>query len=185
MKRIVLAGLLAGIAVFVFSAIIHMALPIGHMGLKSLPSEDAVLAAMRAGITEPGLYFFPGMDMDKKMTAEEQKAWTDRYVAGPTGLLVYHPGGEAPMLPRQLVVELLADVLAAALAAFVIGHTTASFGRRVLVVALFGVFAWLSVDVSFWNWYRFPTPWAVAELIDQAGGWFAGGLVIAAIYRSK
>ncbi len=35
------------------------------------------------------------------------------------------------------------------------------------------------------NWYRFPTPWAVAELIDQAGGWLAGGLVIASIYRSK
>jgi len=185
MKRIVLAGFLAGLAVFVFSAVIHMALPIGHMGFRSLPAEDAVLSALRAGIHEKGLYLFPGVDMSKKMTAEEQKAWIDRYVAGPTGLLVYSPGGEAPMLPRQLAVELFSDVLAAAIAAFVIAHGSASFGRRVWIVTLFGVFAWLSITVSYWNWYRFPTPWAVAELIDQAGGWFSGGLVIAAIYRSK
>ncbi len=91
MKRIVLAGLLAGITVFVFSAILHMATPIGHMGMRAIPSEDAVRAALRAGITEPGLYFFPGMDMTKKMSADEEKAWMDRYVAGPTGLLVFHP----------------------------------------------------------------------------------------------
>src|SRR3977135_4060826 len=93
MKRILLGGIFAGLAVFIFSAIDHMALPTGHMGLKVLPQEDLVLGAMRMAIPEPGLYIFPGMDLNKRPTAEEEKAWAAKYVAGPTGLLVYCPGG--------------------------------------------------------------------------------------------
>lgn len=185
MKRTLLAGILAGIVVFVFSAILHMATPIGHMGLKSLPAEDAVLAAMRAGIPDAGLYFFPGMDVTKTPTEAEQKAWTERYVAGPTGLLVYSPGGKPPMMPRQLVVELLADIVAACLAAWIVGQTAGRFGRKVLIVLLLGVFVWLAESVSLWNWYGFPDAWAVADLIDQAGGWLVGGFVIAAMQRTK
>jgi hypothetical protein len=65
MKRILLGGIFAGLVVFIFSAIDHMALPTGHMGLKSLPQEDSVSGAMRAAISEPGLYVFPGIDMQK------------------------------------------------------------------------------------------------------------------------
>jgi len=53
----------------------------------------------------------------------------------------------------------------------------------VLIVALLGLFAWLSITVSYWNWYRFPSAYAVAEAIDQVGGWLCGGLVLAAVFR--
>ena len=84
MKRILLGGTFAGLVVFIFSAIDHMALPTGHMGVKSLPQEDLVLGAMGTAIKEPGLYVFPGMDFSKKPTEEEQKAYIARYNAGPT-----------------------------------------------------------------------------------------------------
>jgi hypothetical protein len=185
MKRILLGGIFAGLVVFIFSAIDHMALPTGHMGLKSLPQEDSVSGAMRAAISEPGLYVFPGIDMQKRMSPEEEKAWTAKYVAGPTGILVYSPGGEPPMQPRMLSTELAADILAACIAAFAVSLTRATFGQRVLLVTLFGLFAWLSISVSYWNWYRFPTAYIVAEGIDQVGGWLCGGFVLAAVYRAK
>jgi hypothetical protein len=185
MKRILLAGILGGIVVFVFSAIDHMVLPTGHMGLKSLPREEAVLAALRAGIPEPGLYFFPGMDMSRRATEEEQKAYIEKFVKGPTGLMVYSPGGVQPMMPTQLVSELLTNILGACIAAFVVSLTAASFGRRVLVVTLLGVFAWLAISVSYWIWYRFPTDFILAEGFDQVGGWILGGIVIAWMYRKK
>jgi hypothetical protein len=183
MKRILLGGTFAGLVVFIFSAIDHMALPTGHMGVKSLPQEDLVLGAMGTAIKEPGLYVFPGMDFSKKPTEEEQKAYIARYNAGPTGILVYSLGGQQPMQPRQLSTELLSDILAAWIAAWVISLTSASFGKRVLIVALLGLFAWLSITVSYWNWYRFPSAYAVAEAIDQVGGWLCGGLVLAAVFR--
>ena len=185
MKRILLAGVLAGVVVFVFSAIHHMVLPSGHMGVKSLPNEEPVLVAMRGAIPEKGLYVFPGVDMSRKPTDDEMKAWTEKYVQGPTGILVYSPGGEQPMMPRQLSSELLTDILAGCIAAWVVSLTAVSFGRRVLLVTLLGLFAWLAVTMSYGIWYRFPGAYVVGEGIDQIVGWFLGGLVIAWIYRSK
>ena len=101
------------------------------------------------------------------------------------GLMVYSPGGVQPMLPKQLVSELLTNILGGCIAAFVVSLTAASFGRRVLVVTLLGVFAWLSIRVSYWIWYRFPTDFILAEGFDQVGGWILGGVVIAWMDRKK
>lgn len=183
--RILLGGVVAGLVVFVFSAVDHMVLPTGHMGLQSLPNEEAVLSALRANIRQPGLYFFPGMEMSRRPSEQEQKAWLARYTAGPTGLLDYHPGGEAPMTGRQLALELTSDVLAGLIAAFVVSRTAAPFGRRVVLVALIGLFGWLSISVSYWIWYGFPGAFVVAEGIDQVGGWLLGGVALAAIFRGR
>ncbi len=183
MKRILLGGTFAGLVVFLWSAVDHMALPTGRMGLKTLPQEDLVLGAMSTAIKEPGFYIFPGIDLSKTPTDEEQKAYAAKYTAGPTGILVYHPGGEPLMQPRQLSTELASDILAAWIAAFAVSLTSASFGKRVLLVTLLGLFAWLSITVSYWNWYRFPSAYVVAEAVDQVGGWLCGGLVLAAVFR--
>ena len=63
--------------------------------------------------------------------------------------------------------------------------TTASFGQRVALVTLLGVFAWLSISVSYWNWYHFPTAYIAGEAIDQVGGWLFGGIVLAAVFRGR
>ncbi len=183
MKRLVLAGILAGIVVFVWSAIDHMVLPFGHMGVKMLPQEEVTLAALKASIPEGGLYVFPGLDLSRRPTPEEQKAFEAKYTAGPSGLLVIRMGGEAVMTPRQLSSELLTDVLAGIIAAFVISQTAAPFGRRVLIVMLMGLFGWFSISASYRIWYGFPTAYVVAEGIDQVVGWLLGGVAIAWVYR--
>ena len=43
MTRILLAGLLAGLAVFAWESIAHMALPLGDAGIKPLSNEQAVV----------------------------------------------------------------------------------------------------------------------------------------------
>lgn len=180
MKKIVFAALAGGLVVFVWGAISHMALPIGEMGLKNLPDEPAVLSALGASIPEPGLYFYPGLDM-KTATEEEQAAWAEKVKNGPSGLLLYRPNGGEAMSPRLLGGELFSNILAAWIAAIVVAMISAPFGRRVLVVGLLGLFAWLSLSASHWIWYGFPTAFVGAELIDQVIGWLLAGLVIAKI----
>src|SRR6185295_8614615 len=100
MKKVLLAGILGGLISFVWSAAVHM-LPTGHMGLSTLnDKEDAVLAALKSSNAQDGLYFFPGADMSKSMTAEQQAAWEAKYKAGPAGLLLYHPNGGEAMSPK-------------------------------------------------------------------------------------
>ena len=46
-------------------------------------------------------------------------------------------------------------------------------------VAAAALFSWLSVMVPYWNWYRFPTSFTVAGLIEQVVGWLLAGAVMA------
>lgn len=178
MKRIAIAAIAGGVIVFVWSAIAHMLLPIGEMGISTLPNEAPFIAALQG--TQDGLYFFPGMDMSRKPTPEEQKAWEAKVAAGPTGILVYHPKGEA-MSPRQLSSELLTNVLAAAIAAWIASLLAAAYGRRVLAIALLGLFGWVSLILSYWIWYGFPSAFVLGEGITEVVGWFLAGLAIAKI----
>src|SRR5947208_1503265 len=57
------------------------------------------------------------------------------------------------------------------------------YKRRVAVTTLFGLFAWLSTDVGYWNWYGFPGPYIVASLVDRVGGFLLAGLVVGWLAR--
>ena len=54
---------------------------------------------------------------------------------------------------------------------------------RVLVVTSMGIFGFVSILVSYWNWYGFPTDFTIGAALDEVIGWFLGGLVLAAIVR--
>src|SRR5260370_822330 len=124
MKKSLLAAILGAVIFFAWSAFVHMNPLTGPMGLSRLnEKEDAVLAMLNENVSQPGLYFFPGMDMSKHMTKEEEAAWTAKYKAGPAGLLLIEPRGGDPMMTSQLVISFISDLLCALLAAFILAST--------------------------------------------------------------
>ena len=185
MGRRLLAAIAGGIVVFVWSAVSHMALGLGSAGIRTLPNEERMAQAIRGVVTEPGLYFFPGMDPSRKMTPEEERAWTERYRRGPSGLMIVQPGGRDPMEPTQFVVELLADILAAGVAAFILAGLGGPLLARAGAVGLLGLFEWADLSVSYWNWYKFPTLYTGAALVEQVVGWALAGLVMALMLRPR
>ena len=72
-KKIIIGGVLAALAMFIWNSIAHMLLPIGELGVKSITNEDAVIAAMKANITEDGFYFIPGEGMAEEIRS--RTAW--------------------------------------------------------------------------------------------------------------
>src|SRR5262249_49066570 len=114
------------------------------MGLSMMnEKEDAVLGAVKAAGMPPGLYFFPGRDMSKAGNKAEDDAWTAKFKAGPSGLLLLEPTGGDPMEPKQLLIEFLSTFGCALIAATVLATTVGSLMSRALTVALLGLFAWL------------------------------------------
>jgi hypothetical protein len=59
----------------------------------------------------------------------------------------------------------------------------ASYGAKVLFVALLGLLPGLDVDVGYWNWYGFPGDYTLAVMADHVLGWLLAGLVLAAIIK--
>lgn len=181
--RLFLGALAGAVIVFIASAILHMAGPLGRMGITTLPNEDATLEAIRATIPKSGIYLFPGIS--KAPTDAETKAWEAKVRQGPYGLLVVTREGFESMFAQQLGMEFVTVLLAALIAAYIVSLTNASYGARVLIVAMLALFTFLSVTASHWIWYKFPTPFVVAELLMELIAWTLGGLAIAKIVRPR
>jgi hypothetical protein len=182
--RLFLAALLGGLVVFLWSSFTHVVTPLGQAGIQSLPNEETILPVLQNSIPGRGFYFFPAMSQGQ-MTAEDEAAWTERYRTGPTGILVYRPIGGEPIAPSKLLIEFLTNVMAALVAALVISSIPGGLLARALSVSLLGVFAWLSISASYWNWYEFPGTFIAAEGLDQFVGWFLGGLVMAWVLKRR
>jgi hypothetical protein len=192
-KRIIIGGVLGGIVLFCWGALSHMVLQLGDVGIKSLPSEEAALPALSATVKEPGLYFFPGLDM-KAMRAlpKEQceaitKAWTEKWKTGPRGLLIIHPEATTaePMTGGTLGRQFGTDACACLLVAFLMSQLSATsrYGCRVGVATTVGFLAAWVICVPYWNWYGFPGNFTLAQIADRTIGFTLAGLVMAALVK--
>jgi hypothetical protein len=180
--RIIVAAIVGGLVVFIWGALAHMATPLGAMGISVLPDSARELEKFTA-VPASGMYFFPGMDMKRKPTPEEQKAWEAKIVAGPSGLLIINKGPGEAMSPRQLGGELATNIIAALVAAILVSMMIGSWLKRAFAVALLGVFGVVSVLLSYWLWYGFPGAFVIGQTVTEVVGWFLAGLVIAKIVK--
>jgi hypothetical protein len=176
MSKILVGGIAGGVVLFLWGAFSHMVLPLGEVGVRTIPDEPALMEAMRMSMSEGGFYLFPGEGA--RGSEDERAAWTARHRQGPTGVIVYHPTGKEPMPPSMLLTELVSDILAALIAAFVVSRLAGARWFRLQVVILLGLLAWLAVDVPYWNWYRFPADFTLAALVDAIVAWTLVGFVV-------
>ena len=191
MKRILLAGLLGGIAMFIWTSIAHMALPLGEAGIREIPNEAAVLSAMQSNIGEAGLFFFPGFGLGPNPSREAQheamKHMDEKLAQHPSGIMMYHPAGSRPfVMARYLSIEFVTEVLEAFLVVYLLSLTRlTTFGARVAFVTVAGVLAAIATNISYWNWYGFPAVYTSAYMFIQVVGFLCIGLVAAWVLKKQ
>ena|SRR5205814_6373531 len=188
--RIFLAGVLGAVAMFVWTFVAHELLPLGEAGISEIPNEAEVLAAMKSNIgKKPGLYFFPGLGLGPNATHAQQKDAMKTYATklekNPSGLFVYHPAGSRPfVMPKFLTIEFVTEFCEALLAVWLLAQTRiVSFGGRVGFVLAAGIMAAIATNVSYWNWYGFPTVYTVSYIFIEIVGFFLVGVVAALMFR--
>jgi hypothetical protein len=190
-KRILLAGILGGIAMFIWSSIAHMALPLGEAGIREIPSEPAVLGAMQTNIgQQAGLYLFPGFGLGPNPTrqqrSEAMKHMGERLASNPSGILMYHPPGRALLMGRLLGIEFATELLESILVVFLLAQTSlVSFGARVGFVTVAGILAAIATNVSYWNWYGFPSVYTASYMFIQIVGFICIGIVAALVLGKR
>jgi len=182
-RRLLLAGVLGGLVLFLWEAVAHMALPLGEAGFRALPGEAVFMASVKEQVREDGLYLFPAPETRSGMTsAEKSKAMDaamEKAKIGPSGLLLMHPAGEE-LTATQFVIQLIADVLVMLAAAWVLSKATAVRGLlgRAVFVTVLALIPILQVHVPYWNWYGFPAMFVTAAAVTHVVGFFAAGLVL-------
>jgi len=189
--RILLAGIVGGIVMFVWTSIAHIALPLGEAGINEIPNESAVLGAMQSSIGDKtGLYIFPGLGVGKNATREEKseamKQMQQRIAANPSGILMYHPPGRPFAFGKSLAVEFSTEVLQAILVIWLLAQTRiGSLGGRVGFVLIAGILAAITANVSYWNWYGFHGVYTASYILIEIVGFFLVGIAAALVLGKR
>jgi len=183
MTKVLLGGVVAGVVIFFWGFVAHMLLPLGEMGLRSLPKEDDLTAAIKKEVREPGLYFVPGRDMSKSQSQEEMEAHAAKIAKGPYGFMVIYPDGRDVSLSKRLPIEFGTNFVCALLAAILVSQLRPGFSLRVASVTLVGILASIMTLVPYWNWYGFPTDFTLAQIVENTVAWLLAGIVLALIVR--
>lgn len=182
--RIFVAGILGGLAMFIWNFIAHDLLPLGHTGVKGMPNESQVIDALKSNLSGDykGMYLFPWVDPNA--SAEVRQQAMDKVASSPSGLLIYHPTRKFSF-GKLLGVEFGTEVLEAILAVFLLSSTRLlTAGSRILFVIIVGVIAAMATNVPYWNWYGFPKSYTVSYMFMQIVGFFLVGVVSAFVLRN-
>ncbi len=147
--------LLAAVAVFVVSSVIHMLLSYHRSECKKLPNEERLLEAMRTEGVSPGFYIFPHAPSPKAMGSPEM---VEKYKRGPVGMLTVVPSGPPPM-GKYLTLWFVYCLLIGVFAAYLAGRTLPVGAPYLAVFRMAGTVAFLGYGVgalldSIWKGQR-------------------------------
>jgi hypothetical protein len=190
-KRVLLAGVLGAIAMFLWMSVAHMVLPLGEVGISEIPNEQAVLAGMQGQIgSSSGLYLFPGMALGPDATRAQKSAamkdYEQKLASTPSGLLLYHPPGNKGVTPARLGTEFLTEVIESLLLVFLIAKARlTNLGARLGFAAAAAFLAAIPTNVSYWNWYGFPGNYTAAYMIIQIVGFLCVGVVAGLMIKGE
>jgi len=175
-KRILMAGVLGTLAMFIWTFVAHMLLPLGEAGVRQIDNEQPLLSAMQSTIPEHGLYLFPKMS-----PGTDETQYGQQIANGPSGFMVYFPKRDFSF-GKALGLEFLTELAQGLIAAYLLSLTRAStFGERLGFYALAGVAVAIATNASYWNWYGFPTVYVASYAFTQWVCFLCAGLVAAAM----
>ena len=187
-KKVLLAGILGGIVMFLWGGLWHDQLPTAVAGLRSLPNEQAVVGVMKANIPEPGMYLFPGLGVpDNAPFAQKKEAMkklTQNPPGGPQGVLIFDPVSTG-LSVKMLATEAVTNIVQALLVAFLLAQTgLRRFSSRLGFAFVVGLVASITTNISLWNFYRFPTSWIVGQIVFLVLGYFLVAIIAAAMVKT-
>jgi hypothetical protein len=104
----------------------------------------------------------------------------------PSGILMYHPPGRPLTIGKWLGIEFATELVESMLVVFLLTQTRlSSFGGRVGFVIVAGILAAIATNVSYWNWYGFPSVYTASYMFIQVIGFICVGIVAALVLRKN
>lgn len=178
-KQYWIAGVVGGIAMYVWMSVAHVVTPIGAIGISQISGEGPLLTLMTTALADkPGLYMFPAMDEG----ADAMDKYGKKLQTMPSGMVVYRRAGAKPLDPVQLLGEFALEMVLVLLGVWLLSKTVAvGFGARLGFFCVVGLVASLWTNVSYWNWYTFPANYTLANILTEFTGFAVVGLVVAAM----
>jgi hypothetical protein len=157
--------LVASVFVFIASSMIHMVLPWHKSDYPPMPSEDAVMGALRPFNIPPGDYFIPRPQGREGMKSAD---YQEKVQKGPVVVMTVMPNGMMAM-GKTFVQWFVYLVIVSLFSAYVAGRALAPAAPFGQVLRFTGVAAFLSYSMALWPmsiWYRRSWSLTVKATVD-------------------
>jgi len=173
--QVVRNGLLAGVVGILWTSLAFGFLPLrSTLGWKEVPNEAAVLQVLDSSLLETGLYLVPG-------NSPPDSLFRARHADGP--FFRVHSLRTGTAYPFQALISLLALLLAPLIPAWFLAglcsRESPTYGARVGVVALFGVFVTLTSELQLWGMELYPLGYSLLLSAHAITSWVVMGLFLA------
>src|SRR2546423_4148751 len=162
--RILLAGVLGAVAMFVWTSLAHMALPLGEAGVQNTTDDSALLSELKSTVkNKDGLYIYPSMgvapDATHEQRSEAMKSYEAKLEKHPSGFFIFHPACSRPMnMGKFLTIEFITELCEALLVVWLLAQTRiVTFGGRIGFVVAAGIMGGASSQVFYGDQGGFPT----------------------------
>ena len=141
-KKIILSGIMGGVAMSVWTFVVNGILRFGsHMNMKVLPNESEVYQLLKASVLEPGRYVVnPAVNPEIGFPLDE-----------PVFSLLYSGFGHeaaGPLLWLGLATVFGATILVAWLLSLTSSQLRSSYARRIAIYTVVGLLLAVSVDLD-------------------------------------
>ncbi len=192
LKKLLIGGLLGGIAMFVRQGVWWALLPFAMGGMKPLPAGADFASQMRSQNMESGIYYHPERPKPSGDAAADKAAMEEMVetaLAGPTvSFMIYQADGFDYNNPAPYIRGLSSDIIACILVTLLLSLCAAcmpAFGQRVLFCAGIGLATALTGPVVLSGFFFHPQSFVVAQVVDATLGWAVAGLLIALATRPQ
>lgn len=166
-KHLVAGSLAAGLALFAWQTVSHVAMPWPEATLREFENVPRVVEAIRAGAPGNGMYLAgQGIFAAVSFTPTMGDKTSVEFIG--------------PMLVRQFGTDILIGALLC-LMLVTVPHISPLVGARVAATA--AAAAALSINASNSIWYGFSALYTIVDSIDLVIGWSIAGLVIGWLAR--
>jgi hypothetical protein len=166
----------SAVAVWLVSAILHMALRYHRADYKKLAEEDAVAAALGKGSPPPGYYVLPHCLDPAQMKKPEVQ---EKYKRGPVAFIAVVPSG-LPNMGKPLALWLLFCLLTSFVTAYVARHTLVYDAAALAILRVTGTVAFVGYGFGAFQesiWRGMPWSNTVRSVIDALVYALVTGLV--------
>lgn len=162
-----LAVVVAAVAVFIASSIIHMVLKYHRADYKKLSDEEAARQGISKSSPAPGVYAIPYC---AEMAQMKDPAFQKKYAEGPVGLLTLMRNGP-PNMAKHLSQWFLFCLLVSFVVAYVARHALDFGAPNIEILRITGTVAF--VGYGFGNfvdsiWHGIPWSNSLRGLLDAA-----------------
>ena len=182
-KGLFLGALIGAIIAFVWSFLSWTVLPWYKNSFKSFCDSKKVASVIKENATSgQGIYLLP--NCDGECTEQQEQQWRCDYKKGPIVYAMVTPEGKDFSMVPNLIIQFITLFVAAGIISYIVsGIKGSSYGCRLLVATLIGIFSGWMMAVPGWNWWNAPVAFSFIEFFDNTIMWFLAGLGIAKFAR--